>query len=72
MTKATGAHPLHDSCAPTRPHFLIEALSGEIVEQWEGLTRADAIGRSGQAEPDRESGGYRLRIGHQWFHLTPP
>jgi vibriolysin len=33
--------------APTRPHALIDAHTGAIVEQWEGLAHADAGGPGG-------------------------
>jgi len=32
---------------PARPHFLIDARSGEILEQWEGLTTNNATGPGG-------------------------
>lgn len=32
---------------PTRPHFIIDANAGKILEQWDGLTTKDAIGPGG-------------------------
>jgi len=32
---------------PQRPHFIIDAMSGEIIHQWEGLTTRDANGPGG-------------------------
>ncbi|MEX1033839.1 MAG: M4 family metallopeptidase, partial [Cellvibrionaceae bacterium] len=38
---------------PTRPHFLIDANSLEIVKAWDGLTHADATGPGGNEKTGR-------------------
>lgn len=35
---------------PSRPHFMIEANSGELLQRWEGLTHAEASGPGGNAK----------------------
>ncbi|WP_318023310.1 M4 family metallopeptidase [Paucibacter sp. B2R-40] len=35
---------------PSRPHFIIDANSGAVLEQWEGLTHANATGPGGNAK----------------------
>lgn len=35
---------------PSRPHFLIDANSGAVLEQWEGITHANATGPGGNAK----------------------
>jgi len=42
-----------DGSNPTRPFFLIDAFTGEIVEQWEGLAHADAYGPGGNLKTGR-------------------
>jgi Zn-dependent metalloprotease len=42
-----------DGLAPTRPFFLVDARSGEIVRHWEGLTHADAVGPGGNLKTGR-------------------
>jgi len=32
---------------PSRPHFVVDAISGKIIEKWEGLTTKDATGPGG-------------------------
>lgn len=36
--------------APSRPYFVIDASNGAILEQWEGLTHAEATGPGGNAK----------------------
>ena len=36
--------------APSRPHFVIDASNGTVLEQWEGLTHAEATGPGGNAK----------------------
>ncbi len=38
---------------PTRPHYLMEANSGRLIEQWEGLAHKDATGAGGNAKTGR-------------------
>lgn len=35
---------------PSRPHFMIEANSGELLQRWEGLAHAEANGPGGNAK----------------------
>lgn len=35
---------------PSRPHFMIEANSGELLQRWEGLTHAEASGPGGNVK----------------------
>lgn len=35
---------------PSRPHFIIDANSGAVLEQWEGLTHANATGPGGNTK----------------------
>lgn len=35
---------------PSRPHFMIEANTGELLQRWEGLTHAEATGPGGNAK----------------------
>lgn len=35
---------------PSRPHFMIDANSGELLQRWEGLTHAEASGPGGNAK----------------------
>src|SRR5690606_14122869 len=36
-----------DGVAPTRPTAIIDANTGEVLDQWEGLTYADGFGPGG-------------------------
>lgn len=36
--------------APSRPYFVIDASTGAILDQWEGLTHAEATGPGGNAK----------------------
>ena len=38
---------------PSRPHFMIEANTGELLQRWEGLTHAQATGPGGNAKTGR-------------------
>ncbi|MBW2541414.1 MAG: peptidase M4 family protein, partial [Deltaproteobacteria bacterium] len=42
-----------DARAPTRPFSLVDAHTGEIVQQWEGLTHVDAFGPGGNTKTGR-------------------
>lgn len=35
---------------PSRPHFIIDANSGAVLEQWDGLTHANATGPGGNSK----------------------
>lgn len=35
---------------PSRPHFMIEANSGELLQRWEGLAHAEASGPGGNSK----------------------
>ncbi|MBB4845251.1 pseudolysin/vibriolysin [Paucibacter oligotrophus] len=39
-----------DGQHPSRPHFLIDANSGAVLERWEGLNHRDATGPGGNAK----------------------
>jgi vibriolysin len=41
------------SVNPTRPHFFIDAHSGDILQQWEGMTFTDGTGPGGNARTGR-------------------
>ncbi len=43
---------LHGS-KPSRPHFLVDAHSGELMEHWEGLTTDNATGPGGNLKTGR-------------------
>jgi len=40
----------HANGQPSRPYFLIDANSGSVLQQWEGLTHKDATGPGGNAK----------------------
>ncbi|WP_084451745.1 M4 family metallopeptidase [Roseateles chitosanitabidus] len=42
-----------DTKHPSRPHFMIDATSGRILERWEGLAHRDATGPGGNAKTGR-------------------
>jgi len=39
-----------DTRAPSRPHFMIDANSGAVLQRWEGMTHKDATGPGGNAK----------------------
>ncbi|MEH6459774.1 M4 family metallopeptidase [Chitinimonas sp. JJ19] len=41
---------VHDAKKPSRPHFLIDANTGAVVERWEGLAHRDATGPGGNTK----------------------
>ncbi len=51
---------------PTRPHFLIDAHSGRVIEQWEGLAHKDATGPGGNAK----TGKYEFGPGGKYGPLS--
>lgn len=42
-----------DGDHPTRPHFFIDANTGKVLEQWEGLNHKDATGPGGNTKTGR-------------------
>ncbi|WP_434631546.1 M4 family metallopeptidase [Chromobacterium sp. CV08] len=42
---------------PSRPHFIIDANSGQVLKQWEGLSHAEAGGPGGNAKTGRYTYG---------------
>ncbi|MBV8647989.1 M4 family metallopeptidase [Paludibacterium sp.] len=42
------------AATPSRPYFVIDAMSGAVLKQWEGLTHVDATGPGG----NRKTGKY--------------
>lgn len=40
----------HDRSKPSRPHFMIDANSGAVLQRWEGLAHRDATGPGGNAK----------------------
>ncbi|WAC71743.1 M4 family metallopeptidase [Roseateles sp. SL47] len=40
----------HDRSTPSRPHFMIDANSGAVLQRWEGLNHRDATGPGGNAK----------------------
>ena len=38
---------IDDAKHPSRPHFIIDALTGEILKSWDGLTSRNATGPGG-------------------------
>ncbi|MDL5033241.1 M4 family metallopeptidase [Pelomonas sp. APW6] len=51
---------------PARPHFLIDAHSGEVLEQWEGLTTNNATGPGGNAK----TGQYEYGVNYGYLDVT--
>ncbi|MET1079993.1 MAG: M4 family metallopeptidase [Pseudomonas sp.] len=43
--------------APSRPHVMIEANNGQVLQQWEGLNHAEATGPGGNAKTGAYSYG---------------
>jgi Zn-dependent metalloprotease len=43
----------HDAKQPSRPHFMIDATTGAVLERWEGLAHKDATGPGGNAKTGR-------------------
>ncbi|CAN5713716.1 M4 family metallopeptidase [soil metagenome] len=39
-----------NSAKPSRPHFMIDANTGAVLEQWEGITHVDATGPGGNTK----------------------
>ncbi len=39
-----------DAAKPSRPHFMIDANTGTVLEQWDGITHVDATGPGGNAK----------------------
>lgn len=44
---------VHHGDKPTRPHVIIEANSGKVLDQWDGLTHAKATGPGGNLRTGR-------------------
>ncbi|OWQ93405.1 hemagglutinin [Roseateles aquatilis] len=42
-----------DTKAPSRPHFMIDATTGAVLERWEGLAHRDATGPGGNTKTGR-------------------
>lgn len=42
-----------DTKTPSRPHFMIDATTGAILERWEGLAHRDATGPGGNTKTGR-------------------
>ncbi len=40
----------HDRSTPSRPHFMIDANTGVVLQRWEGLAHRDATGPGGNAK----------------------
>lgn len=57
---------MQDGENPTRPHFLIDAHSGKVLEQWEGLTTKDAIGPGG----NQKTGQYNYGTDYGYLIVT--
>lgn len=55
-----------DGNKPTRPHFLMDAQNGEILEQWEGLTTKQATGPGG----NQKTGKYNYGSDYGFLHVT--
>ncbi|MDM4765059.1 M4 family metallopeptidase [Pelomonas sp. SE-A7] len=51
---------------PSRPHFMIDANSGAVLERWEGLTHKDATGPGGNAK----TGKYEYGINYPAMQVT--
>ncbi|UXH80912.1 M4 family metallopeptidase [Roseateles amylovorans] len=43
----------HDSRTPSRPHFMIDANTGAVLQRWEGLAHRDATGPGGNTKTGR-------------------
>ncbi len=43
----------HDAKKPSRPHFMIDATTGAVLERWEGLAHRDATGPGGNTKTGR-------------------
>ena len=43
----------HDRQEPSRPHFMIDATTGAVLERWEGLAHRDATGPGGNTKTGR-------------------
>lgn len=51
---------------PSRPHLLIDAKSGKVIEQWEGLTTKDAAGPGG----NQKTGQYYYGKDYGYLNVT--
>lgn len=63
-----------ESANPSRPHFIIDAHTGEVLEQWEGLTTKDAIGPGGNLKTGQYNYGtdYGYLIVSDTCQMTSP
>lgn len=55
-----------DSPSPSRPTAIIDANTGQVIKQWEGLTNADATGPGGNAK----TGKYNYGTDYPYLNVT--
>ncbi len=52
--------------APSRPHFMIHAITGAVLEKWEGITHVDGTGPGGNTK----TGQYEFQAGGTYGPLN--
>jgi Zn-dependent metalloprotease len=51
---------------PSRPHFMIHAVTGAVLETWEGMTHVDGTGPGGNTK----TGQYEFQVGGKYGPLS--
>jgi pseudolysin/vibriolysin len=51
---------------PSRPHFMIHAVTGAVLEKWEGMTHVDGTGPGGNTK----TGQYEYQVGGKYGPLS--
>jgi pseudolysin/vibriolysin len=54
-----------DASTASRPHFMIDANTGAVLEQWEGITHVDGTGPGGNTK----TGQYEYQVGGKYGPL---
>jgi Zn-dependent metalloprotease len=52
--------------APSRPHFMIHAMTGAVLEKWEGINHVDGTGPGGNTK----TGQYEYQVGGKYGPLS--
>ena len=52
--------------APSRPFYMIDAVSGAVLDKWEGITHVDGTGPGGNAK----TGQYEYQVGGKYGPLS--
>ncbi len=51
---------------PSRPHFMIHAVTGAVLDKWEGMTHVDGTGPGGNTK----TGQYEFQVGGKYGPLS--